>query len=327
MKRSTAFVLLMTLGLWLGLGHSKAVAQQQTDQTGLSVSPAIFELIVEPGEAQQKTFYIRNITDTAVPVRVSTEELAPTEEQIDKSLSNSFNASSWINLSEQNHILNNKESRPITATVQVPKTAEPGGHYATILLEPLVPAVAVSGQSGSQAAAKVGVLVFITVKGEARHQLTTHSSPGISFLQTLAHISIDAAIANTGTVHELPTAKVIVRNIFGGIEAELPIQPRVVLPNTIKTTSLQWQAPFLFGIYSAQIEGVYGSSQTPLQSDKKVFIVLQWFPLVLLSVLLVAGFMYTRKTYKRWPQAFRALLGKTPNNSDPPQSRSGKKRT
>lgn len=274
----------------------------------MSVSPAIFEMIVEPGEVRKQSFYIINTENYPVPVRATLQRLSPVEEEIDSSLSESFNASSWIEVSDPSHILKGKEKRQLTATATIPETAEPGGHYATIMLEPLVPRAS-NESSGAKTAAQVGILVFITVKGEAVTEVSFKDRM-VSSLHTSGHIPIDIAVANTGAIHVLPTAKVTIRDIFGHTKDELPLKPRIVLPNTTKHFPAKWKGPAIFGIYSAQADGTYGSAQSGIDNEKQYFVVARWLPLAFTFLPLFALTIFTFKTYKRWPRAYRAFMGK-----------------
>lgn len=294
---------------------AQSQAQTTGNRTGLTVSPAIFEMTVEPGEVKEREFFVINIKDKPVPIVASIKSLHPVEEIIDPSLSQSFNAASWIEMSESSHILSGKERRRLTAKVSVPANAEPGGHYATILLEPLVP-VTTSRDNSAKVAAQVGVLVFITVKGDTVIDASFTKEPQISRLHTSRKVPVEVRVANTGNIHVLPTAKITVRNILGFTKDELPLKPRIVLPNTIKGFSTEWQGPRLFGIYSIQATGTYGSNQTELVGGRRFFVVVRWLPLILTLLLLAVSGRFVQKTYKRWPRAIRAFKSGHPNRGN-----------
>lgn len=292
----------------VGSASAQAQGQGQISQSGLTVGPAIFEMIVEPGETKSQAFFVNNIKDTPVPVTTTIKRLSPIEEEIDLTLSESFNAASWIEVSEPHHILKGRERRRLEATVTVPETAEPGGHYATIVLEPMVSAFS-TGQSTAKVASQIGILVFITVKGDAITEATFRDNPQLSRLQTSRSVPVTAAVANTGTIHVLPSSKLVVRNLFGFNKTELPLKPRLVLPNTIKKFTTEWGKAPVLGIYSVQAVGTYGSGQTELVSGKKYFVVVRWLPILVSLVLLLAAGTFIIKTHKRWPQAYRAFMG------------------
>lgn len=304
MKRLLILILLLFLGavLWPG-----PAAAQEPIKTGLNVSPAIIEVLASPGETYEHTFYIRNITSTAVPVSASLDRLKPNEEELDITDIARFDASAWIHLSEEHHILEVDQQRAITATVQIPADAEPGGHYATIWLDPVLPQGLVD-QTGAKAAPRIGILVFITVKGDAAHQLAA-LQPQIDFINASATLSFGVKINNSGSVHEVPTAKMVVKNIFGATKGEIVVAPRIVLPNTQKSFSLSWQAPAWFGIYKAHIEATYGSDQQFFSGPTRYFVVIQWLPAIILLLILPALTVFVLKTHRRWPAAYRAFVG------------------
>lgn len=273
--------------------------------SGLSVSPALIELTLDPGESRDKEFYVNNITKTPVPLNIGTQPLYPNEQIIDDTKTDSFDAAQWVSVDEPDNILNAGEQRQLTAKISVPESAEPGGHYATIVLEPLVPATEMS--SGASIASRVGILVFITVSGDAIYDVELQE-PSVGRLQWSRHVPITAEFLNQGTIHISPTTRVTVKNIFGDTLGEVPVQPRVVLPNTQKILRAQWRSPSLIGIYSAQIEASYGEDGTVLESGQRYFLVVQWLP-VLGIVILASILGWLIKVGQRLPAACKAFRG------------------
>jgi hypothetical protein len=305
MKRITIMGIGVALALLAILSPAPALGQQDpVSNAGLTVSPAIFEVVGEPGQTVRKEFYIQNISDSAMPVSATTDRLRPYEQEIDLRLTESFNAAQWITLDEPHHILDVEERRKVTATISVPENAEPGGHYATIVWQPVAPATGLDGNS-TRIAPQVGILVFITVPGDARYDIGLENK--VSWLQWSQDIEVDSAFTNAGTMHILPTSKVVVRNIFGSVKEEVDIRPSVVLPNTIKEFSTKWDDPGLIGIYSAETVATYGSDQTELSSDRSYFLVFRPLPLLLAIVILYLVGRFVRRTHPRWLEAIRAF--------------------
>src|SRR5690606_31726070 len=130
-------------------------------QAGLAVGPAIFEVSLEPGVAHAQKIRLKNLAPTALPVTVRAQPLQP---QPDVRLTedfetSTFDASQWFSFDESDIILRPGEERTVTVTIEPPATAEPGGHYATILFTPL----AVRGgvpSSSTHLASEVGSQAF-----------------------------------------------------------------------------------------------------------------------------------------------------------------------
>jgi hypothetical protein len=307
MKRIvTAVVGIVSLSLVV-LSSALVSAQEQPDSVsnaGLTVSPAIFEVVGEPGKTVRKEFYIQNISSQPMPVSATLDRLRPYEQEIDLKASESFNASQWIELDKPHHILDVEERRKVTATISVPKNAEPGGHYATIIWQPVVPATGLDGNS-AKIAPQVGILVFITVPGDAKYDIALEDQLG--WLQLSNNITIDPRFTNTGTIHILPTTKVVVRNIIGSVKDEIELKPSIVLPNTIKEFPAKWDGPGIIGIYSAETVATYCSGQTELTSGKHYFVVFRPLPLLFVIILLYFVGRFVRQTHPRWLEAIRAF--------------------
>ncbi|MEX0934637.1 MAG: hypothetical protein WDZ42_02435 [Candidatus Saccharimonadales bacterium] len=278
---------------------------ENSSRTGLSVSPAIFEMVVSPGEIGTQTIYISNISDQPTPFITSVENLHLAENLINPSLSNNFNASSWISLPNPYHILDSTEQRSIEVVVEVPDTAEPGGHYASIVLRPLEEVS--SDDTGARIVPQIGVIAFITVPGDTDTEFSV-DKPSVNLINSSSEIDIDINFRNTGNIHILPTAKTEIKSILGSADHQINIAPRVVLPNTTKISTATWDDPPIIGAYSAQVIGSYGSDQTSLVSDKSYFIIIRWLPLFASILLVVIASIFILKTHKRWPRAYRAFV-------------------
>jgi len=152
------------LAIFLSFFSSKTKAQEEENKSALAVGPAILEQILTPGVESQAKVFVSNLTNIPLPIKSQVSGFLSKEEfPVDKKYV--FDASSWIYVDPADFILQPNEQKEILVTIKTPEGAAPGGHYATIYFEPLVPVVALSPQT-TYSLARVGVLTFLVVKGE-----------------------------------------------------------------------------------------------------------------------------------------------------------------
>lgn len=137
-------ILLVFWAISMFFGFSISYAQAPTSGLGLSVSPPLFELDVFPGETISQRIKLGNKSDLAMPIAIKltdfTAEEISGEMLYDESLQDpSIAARKWFEIETPNFILNPKESKDINFEIVIPKNAEPGGHFATMLFVPQLP--------------------------------------------------------------------------------------------------------------------------------------------------------------------------------------------
>jgi len=259
---------------------SKSFAQTTTStnqQLAMAIDPAIIELIVDKSETGTKEVTVYNTSSVALPIKAIVQGFNPGESvDIQKKDLQMYDASSWIKMDskDRDFILQPKAYKQVKINVVVPERASPGGHYATIYFNPLIPQTLIS-DSSVFIYARIAVLVFIQVKGDFNEKLTLDSLKTDYFHQTLPVI-MDFNVKNTGDSHVRPTGKIgitdeINRNFIG--ETNIPLQ--VVLPGTIKEYKVDISKNLEPGFYSADLTINYGTfTNVTVKSNRIYFFVL-----------------------------------------------------
>ena len=272
-------------------------------KSSLGVSPAIIEEVLAPGEEKKTGVWVLNITDFPLPIKANQENFTVQADLL-RGAGQTFNASSWLRINPQNFILSTYEQKKIEIVINVPPNAEPGGHYATVYFQPLVSASNIRSQT-TYLSAKIGVLMFLTVKGEIIEQANFQDFKTDSFSQ-FGPIDFSLSFQNRGNVHLLPSGEVVIKN-FGDKEiGKAPFNQQIILPKTEKKIKMQWDKKFLLGRFSAQAYVSYGSANVKLKSEPIIFWVIPWLPLFLLTAAIVLCIVVR----KRLKAAIKILLGK-----------------
>jgi hypothetical protein len=315
-QRMTRFLVTLLIAslIVVGGGTDRAGAQQQTagpptpSQSALGVSPAIIEEVLTPGKPTAFTLTVSNVTNFPLPVKGMVRDFTVQSADLQTADRDRLDASKWFTLDEPDFIIQPHQVRTIKASIQPPADASPGGHYATIFFQPLVPEEALS-VSTAYMNARVGVLAFTVVKGDITQKLsiaTPLHAPGV--IQR-GNATFSFALKNNGNVHLLPSGTLTIYNGRNKAVAALHLPPGIILPNETKTYDIPWQPPEPVGKYRGQLSLRYGDDNTRLPQQDATFVIIPWMGMSAALVIFVGGVLFIHKTRRRWHKAWRALRG------------------
>jgi len=281
-----------------------AVLYAQTETT-ISVSPAILDLIIKPGETTQVILTIRNGGGFALPVSVSPKSLLLEEEEItNKESRKASDASSWIKLDNAEFLLAENETKKVSVGISVPKEASPGGHYAQLSVRGL--SLEQSQDTGASIVIpEVAVTVLVTVPGEVTTSVGFEKKDKLFplFLTPGADFKKSFTVINNGNIHDMITPSLVIEK--SGIELyRQKLSSRVVLPHTKKVFKEILQMPRDYGVYKAYIELQYANGQKTITTDKEVLLIAPkvWsiFSVAFLTFSGLYFYNHRKNTYKAW---------------------------
>lgn len=277
-----------------------------TDDSGLTISPAIIDNTVDAGMSFSVPITLGNITKRAVPIEVTKGRLE-TDQSPDAANQGKYDISPWFDISETNFLLPAQDRKTVDVTVNVPKNAEPGGHYATVFFGALAP----NDNAGSGATllnARVGVVFLLTVRGDVHAGAAVDGSIHTKGLQLDAGATpFDFTLRNTGNVHFQPQGKLVIKDLFGRKVKEIPLPIGIVLPGAEKKYDLSWERGVRPGIYSASIKVDTGIE---LQAKSKHFVILPLvvvIPVGILLLVVVVGILQRKRRKRRRARRAAAL--------------------
>lgn len=287
---------------------------QTAGSTTFSLTPALQELKVDPGYTGTFTITITNKSQIAVPFQVYTRNFLA--DGIDGKItfgdddSSSYAAGDWMVPSTDSILLEPEGKQEVEIAVSVPTNAEPGGHYASVLFEQVIPPTVSGKNSQVQVATRMTALVYFTVSGdiiEAGQILGAKSGEscsavvcGLEVPSFVDHgpVPFTFLFNNTGNIHVRPKGTITISQ-FGREIAKIPVEDRAVLPNSQRKFTTTWDRALLIGPYDAKLHLTYGSKNYQLTADTK-FWAFPWQIVLGITVvaLLIAGIILSRKYFK-----------------------------
>jgi hypothetical protein len=298
---------------------SKILAKEESGggsflkKTALGVNPAIIEL-VSGDESVSKKITLYNLTNFPLPIKTLRESFSPKEKlEIPKSKLNLFDASSWIQMDEKDvdFILQPKEAREIKFSVESPEGASPGGHYASLVFQPMIPQEIISKDSVF-VFARVAALLFIQKKGEIVENLSINQF-NVNYYNQNLPIEIELKLKNSGNTHLRPSGKIVIKDsLQKKIILNLGIPQTIILPGTVKsydtTIDQSMTKKINSGRYSVQAEVMYGAENQILKTDIKYFILFPWVNMIVGGIIFILFFVFVFKMKKRMIKAGTLIL-------------------
>ena len=263
----------------------------QGESRGITIIPPKFELFGNPGDQITEKIRVRNDSQSPVSYAVLVEDFTSTGEEGQVALEEGqhdslFSLAQWLELETKDLILQPNEEKSMSFTINVPRNAEPGGHYASILFQ--VGGTAIPG--AASVSQRVGALILLRVSGNVTEKgmIQTFETPKYS--QT-SPLNLTLRLKNDGNTHIIPKGTIIITDLFGRKVDELPLNAQNVLPGATRKMDTEWKRPNLLGYYTATLVATYGQQSLPLTAATK-FVVCSTTAAVLLVVGIVAGILF-----------------------------------
>jgi hypothetical protein len=191
----------------------------------------------------------------------------------------------WVQFQKSSYHLEANKTVKIPYTIRIPATANPGGHYGVIFAE-TQPSGPVSGNAVVRKK-RVGMILYTTVNGDVQN--TGQATGGdIPFWQLQPPLEAKVTAKNTGNNDFLNNTNLVVKDIFGNIKYQSQKDYRV-LPDTSRTSTLQWSDAPWFGFYNVQVSEKFLDQS--LSRSGYVLIMPRFLPVIFIAVILV-GFIY-----------------------------------
>ena len=161
MKDSKLFLIFLVIVI-SGLFFGALVFSQEERRIGLTISPLNFELTANPGDKLENKVKISNPTESKMSVKMETEDFYAEGEEghiiVEEREEATYSLKRWVKANPTEFTLKPGASKFVTFTIDVPKNAEPGGKYGSVLA--VIKGAEGPKASGATIIQKVGALVL-----------------------------------------------------------------------------------------------------------------------------------------------------------------------
>jgi hypothetical protein len=290
MKNIAVYTLILNISLFLLV--TPASISAQANSRAITITPPRFELFANPGETLTEKIRVRNDTSSPVTYNIFLEDFATAGEEghvvlEEESVDTTYALSNWLTTTTNTLTLQPNEEVTFSFTITVPKNAEPGGHYASVLFS----SGTESPQPGAAAVTqRVGTLVLLRVSGNVVEEAKIETFQAPSYAQS-GPVNFVLRLTNQGNVHVQPKGTIIITNIFGRKVEEIPLNGANVLPAATRKMETVWDKNSIFGTFTATLVATYGQQNLPLTAATR-FTVISITAAVVIGVTILATIFF-----------------------------------
>jgi hypothetical protein len=294
-------VLVVFLLMLSAFAYVSIRAQKTTG--GIAVHPSNFDITAVPDKNSSGVITVDNLTDQPVQIAVELRNFTARGEEGSVNLTTddtTYSLAKWIKVTPDTVAIKAHGSQDFNFTIEVPRNAEPGGHFGSIVFA-TVPAKDLKG-SGASLSQEVASLILFKIPGDTKEQAALESFTTDKSFYEFGPVTFDARVRNEGGVHIAPAGSIVVKGWFGQ-KFIVPLEMRNVLPNSIRKIPATLKNKLLVGNFTATLISTYGTKGQQLYATTGFFA----FPvrygiaaLIVLAILVLAR--------KRIGKSIRVLL-------------------
>lgn len=302
----------------------------QAQQNGVSIIPAQFDELLEPGTTVNYSFSVRNLNSTDETFYLFTRNISGVSDSRVPVFAvgnerTGYELADWISLSETELRLAPDERRSVDFTMTVPENAGPGSHFGGIFVSVEPPEITGSGASVGY---QVANIVHVRVAGEAVEEASIRQFSTDKFLYGSQNVTFNARIENSGNVLVRPSGPLEIYNMLGNKVGNITFNPDsfAVFPkDTREFNDIVWEGDSLgFGRYEAILSPVYGEEGVrKTMSNTVTFWIIPWNivgPILgVLALILIITFvcvrLYVRRSLAQLNRGRRVVRRRQKNSS------------
>lgn len=261
---------------------------------GLTISPPLVELSLNPGETSKQQVKLTNPTNQLVEVYPSAMNFEASGEGGEPAFTSAsasasrYSLANWLSFQEGKIALTPEQVVDFKYQISVPENAEPGGHYGVIFFGTEPPETQ-KDVSQVALASMIGELILVRVPGDINENASlTDFSTKKFYLKGPVEFSL--RIKNLGNIHFKPQGDITIKNMFGNTVETMKVNEAKgnVLPESTRKFTENWQpGGFLFGKFTANTGLNYGETNQNLSGNLNFWIVPIWF-IIVVSIIILA---------------------------------------
>ena len=233
-------------------GFAVFVAPQASYAAGslaLSVTPPFTQMVLTPGEVFRSYVKVVNVnpyelTVYATPVNFSSsdEEGSPKFIPLVGNPVDKDTFAGWIDVSQAPIVIPRESTQEVPFTINVPGNAQPGGHFAAILIGTRPPK---DGANIVHTAQVVTSLFLARVAGDVHEEGQIRELTAENSYSGTPRTEFSLRFENSGNVYLQPQGDITIYNMWGTERGFVPINQSSnfgnVLPKSIRKFSFIWE--------------------------------------------------------------------------------------
>jgi hypothetical protein len=281
----------------------------------LTITPPLIKINMNPGGEWSSSIKVVNDNPGTLIVYADTLDFKSGEEggvefiqKSDIKENQKFLLSQWIEIDQKPIVISGFQSKEVPFIIKDPQDAEPGGHYAAILIGTKPPRQ-VQG-TGIRIASQISSLILLNIQGEIEEKgWIREFSTDKNFYQ-MPEVGFKFSFENLGNVHLQPVGEIKIYNMWNKERGIIPINYKTafgnVLPQSKRVWNFEWRGEpdsFEIGRYRADLVLVFGDKAHQTATSTVYFWIIPLVPVIgllggffIFFLILILGIrLYIRK--------------------------------
>jgi len=232
--------------------------------SGIQISPLTYNLEVSPGESEDISIKVTNLNDEDLSYVIEIENFNNVSDEGAPSFSNQdtdadiTSLKDWIVVnptSDKEGIIKPRESKDISFSINIPKGAEAGGHYAAVFAKEVKKTD--EGKTQIGVSSRVGTLVLVSIPGNVvkSAEISEFNPKKIVWA---GPVDLSMKVRNTGTVHYDSQGTVEIKSLIGNT-SEVDMGTHTIIPKNERLYTGGWSQKYPFGRYILAAKAVDGN--------------------------------------------------------------------
>lgn len=281
-------------------------------------------MAADPGQVWSSSVKVINNNPYAITVYADVVNFAPQGETgqgkflpVFEDVTEGTTLAEWFDVSREPIELAPAASKSVPFTVRVPENANPGGHFAAILIGTRPPESEGSLQIGTSQI--VTSLFFVRIAGEVIENGSIREFRATDRFVSQPRVNFAVRFENQGNVHIQPQGEIRITNMWGKERGVIPINHKThfgnVLPESIRKFEFTWKGEQQFsdiGRYTAELTLAYGSDNRQFVSGTTHFWIVPVRPVLTVLAIIVFTILFIMWAVRAYVRRMLILEGVQP---------------
>lgn len=311
------FALIVIIGLVQTTFNANAIAQVVVEQlpdnkvyNDFAVGPGKIEMELAPGQTGTFDLLVSNRLGTSKVFQLASEDFTGSTDPSQTVIllgsdRGPYSLQDFIKVGVSTVTIEHGSRVRIPVSVSIPKNAEPGGLYGSVIVSTMSKSSETDNSGGVVSTnpifTRIATLIFIRVKGEVKEigMLSDFKlAQNKKVVSGTDPLIFNLFFKNDGNVHLNPRGTVTIQNMLGSTVGSVEVEPWYAMPKSLRFREVSWTPKFLFGKYTATASILRGYGEVK-DEIKYTFWAIPWklFLIVLVVVIILVAIF--RKVFRR----------------------------
>jgi hypothetical protein len=262
------------------------------------VGPGKIEINLDPGQSKSFELTVSNRLGTDKTFVVHEEDFIGSNNPNEtyRLLGNDrgpYSLKDYVKMATTSVFVSHGTKTRIPITVSVPRNAQPGGYYGSVIVGTATEVKRETDTNGistvNPIVTQIGVMIFVRISGpvnESGKLVDFSISNKKNIIWDPGSVRFQLMFKNEGNIHLKPSGTITINNMIGSNVANIDVDPWFAMPDSLRFREVEWKPNFLFGRYVAH--ATIGRGYGNLSDDMEiVFWVIPWKLILIVIVSIV----------------------------------------